>query len=186
VNTSHNTLTKIDMALGFDHSLIDNELASVDQKIAAALDLRDNPAVQVAGQYGQQQPSAGLPQLNELLTQLALKQTQEALNKSTAVNDPMVAENERLRRQKENLDLQVQIQEKQQQLQQMQMPQGQPGAQPGAQPGMPQGPMAAAGGPDQAAQMGAVPYSENGQMPPEDFDLLEQLRNTVQAGPIRG
>lgn len=194
---THEIDKRINLALGLDHDLIDHTLSSVSEKIAAVLDLRDNPAVQVAGQYGQQQPSAALPQLNELLTQLALKQTQEALNKSTAVNDPMVAENERLRRQNENLDLQLQIQQKQFELQQLQAMQEQAAqgqaAQGQAMPGqaaqaqatqaqaMQGQAMPGAMGPaDQqydATQLGA-------QEIPEDFDMMEQLRQLVQAGPV--
>lgn len=177
---------RIDNALGLTDAAVDFSLRSLDEKVAASLELRDNPAVQVAGQFSQQQPSAALPQLSEVLTQLALKQVNEALNKSTAINDPMEAENERLRRQKENLDLQLQIQEKTQQLQQMQQPQqgGMPpqGADQGGMP--PQGamgPMDAMGGPDQAAQAGAMPYApqDMGQGQSPDADLMEQLRQAL-------
>ena len=99
---------------------LEYESLSLEEKVAGVLDLKDNPAIQTAGQFGQQQPSAALPQLTESLTQLAMQQVQEEMNKSTAINDPMEAENERLRRQLENLQLQDQIAEltaKQQQAQ---------------------------------------------------------------------
>jgi hypothetical protein len=190
------TLQRIEGAIGLTRNAVNRGLVSTREKIAASLDLRDNPAIQIAGQYGQQQPSAALPQLTENLTQLALKQVSEALNKSTAINDPMEAENERLRRQKENLTLQLDIQEKTQQLQAAQQPQQpQGGMPPGGDPsqggGQPQGaggPMDAMGGPDQAAMMGGMPPGggggQGGQMPPQDYDIMEQLRNAVQAGPI--
>ena len=96
--------------LGRDDRVMSSVFRSTQDKVAAVLDLKDNPIVQVAGMFSQQQPSAALPQLTESLTQLALQKTQEEINKSTAVNDPMEAENDRLRRQLENLKLQDEIQ----------------------------------------------------------------------------
>jgi len=85
-------------------------------RVKAALDLGQNPALQTAGQLSMQQPSPALPQVNELMTQLAMKQLQEELNKSTEVNDPVEAENESLRRQVENLRLKKELLEKQQEM----------------------------------------------------------------------
>lgn len=126
---------------------------SLDEKVATFLDLKDNPAVATAGQFGQQQPSAALPQLTESLTQLAMQQVQEALGKSTAINDPMEAENERLRRQKENLVLQKEIAE----LQQASAP---------AEPGAAAGEAAGAAMPGMGAPAGGMPGGE-AQMPPD-------------------
>lgn len=162
-----------------------------DAKIAAILDLKDNPIVGVAGQFGTQQPSAALPQLTEALTQLALKQTQDELNKSTAINDPMAAENERLRRQVENLELQKKLQA-------LQAPPPPPPGPQGPQGGPPPGPQgggmppAPAGGmpggqpqmpQDMAGMYGAAPQPQQG-MPPMGMDMggdpMEQLRAALQ------
>jgi hypothetical protein len=152
---------------------LEYESLSLDEKVAAMLDLKDNPAIQTAGQFGQQQPSAALPQLTESLTQLAMKQVQEEMNKSTAINDPMEAENERLRRQLENLRLQDQIAElqaKQQQQQQAAQPQPQ-----GAPP-----PQAMGGG---GAPAGGMPGGEAGGMPP---DLAAMYGAVPPQGPEQG
>ena len=180
------THLRIQSILG-DADRVESEVFSdTDAKIAGILDLKDNPIVGVAGQFGTQQPSAALPQLTEALTQLALKQTQDELNKSTAINDPMAAENERLRRQVENLELQKKLQA----LQAPPAPPAAPaapqggapapvppapaGGMPGGQPQMPQ---------DMAAMYGAAPQP-GGQPGPEmggqPQDPLEQLRAALQ------
>jgi len=87
---------------------------SVTDKIKLAeLELRDNPILNVAAQFSQQQPSQMLPQLTEALTQMALMKTQEEMQKTNLINDPVEAENASLRRQLENADLKMRLQEAQ-------------------------------------------------------------------------
>jgi len=175
--------------LGHENRVMNSVFRSTHSKVAAVLDLKDNPIVGVAGQFSQQQPSAALPQLSESLTQLALQKVQEEMGKSTAVNDPMEAENERLRRQLENLRLQNQLAEetaKQQQAQQPQQPaapQGGGGMPPAPAGGMPGGEQQMP--PDMAAMYGAGPGPEQGggggEMGGEDMggDPMEAIRQAL-------
>ena len=168
---------------------LDYESLSLDEKVASFLDLKDNPAIQTAGEFGQQQPSAALPQLTESLTQLAMQQVQEELNKSTAINDPMEAENERLRRQKENLQLQAEIAELNAKMQAAQQPP--PGAAPGGAPAPDPSMGAPAGGmpggqpqmpQDMAGMYGAVPPqgADQGQGGGgQPMDTMEMLRQAA-------
>ena len=87
---------------------------SVFARVKEALELAQNPVLGTAGQLAAQQPSPALPQVNELMTQLAMKQLQEEMNKSTEVNDPVEAENVSLRRQLENMRLKKELMEIQQ------------------------------------------------------------------------
>ena len=152
MSNSHDRILAV---LGKKDRVMDNVFTSTEDKISSVLDLKDNPAVQVAGMFAQQQPSAALPQLSEALTQLALQGAQEEINKSTAVNDPMEAENDRLRRQKNNLQLQKEIGELQAEMQAPPPPAG-----AGAEMGAPAGGMP--GGeaqmpPEMAGAYGAAP-----------------------------
>jgi len=184
--------TRVLGVLGVDdvvRRVLEEDFQDLDAKVAAMIDLKDNPAVQVAGMFGQQQPSAALPQLSEALTQLAMQQVQEEMNKSTAVNDPMEAENERLRRQKENLQLQKEIAQLQAEMQGGQQPMD-PSMAQGMDPGMMGG--APAGGmpggemqmpPDMGAMYGAVPPPEMGAQggggQPQQQDTMSMLRQAL-------
>jgi len=154
---------------------IEYDSLSLDEKVASFLDLKDNPAIQTAGQFGQQQPSAALPQLTESLTQLAMKQVQEELNKSTAINDPMEAENERLRRQKENLQLQKDIADLTAALQPQQAPPS-PAAAAGQQ-------AAQGGGGGGGAPAGGMPGGQVGGMPQ---DMAAMYGAVPPQGPDQG
>lgn len=171
---------KIDGVLGLRDNVTTHGLTTLHEKISALLELRDNPVVGVAGQFSQQQPSAALPQLSEALTQLASKQVQEELAKSTAVSDPLEAELDRKRKQLESLKLDREIAEltaaaQQQQQQAAQMPQGAPaGMPPDARPGTPPtdptgqyGTMPMPGGPSPMPGGGTAP------------DMMAQLRHAL-------
>lgn len=182
-----NTIDRIDGILGIK-SNFDSGLRTTEEKVAAALDLRDNPAVQVAGAYSQQQPSQALPQLSEQLTQLALKDVQEALNKGQTINDPLEAENERLSRQKRNLELNIEIAEKTKQLQELQNPQPQPAAQAPAAPPPPQQAQDMQGtnpANPMMQQFGAAPQPMPGQGGEEQGgdDIMELIRQAVSGRP---